>query len=205
MRKVGFLLGVVLLASLTAAAQDAPKADVCFGYSYIRANPHTSGAPSLNLNGGSASVAYYPTSSFGIVGDFGGYHVGTVSDVSVNSNLYTYLLGPRLVYRGKVTPYAQVLFGGAHATRTAIGATGSRNSFAMSAGLDVKATEHIGMRLAQVDYLLARFRETGPRVTQNNSRLSTGIVFGWSPPLPAHREKGPGCAPSPSRFGLIYC
>ncbi len=179
MRKVGLLLGMVFLLGLSAAAQNPPKADVFFGYSYVRANPHTFGAPAFNLHGGSTSVALNPTSRFGVVGDFGGYHVGTIDGTPVDSNVYTYLFGPRLSYRGKVTPFAQVLFGGAHATGSALGTSGSRNTFAMTAGggLDVNATNHVAIRLVQTEYLLTRFPETGPRVNQNNLRLSTGIVF----------------------------
>ena len=179
MRKLGLLLGMLSLTCVTAAAQDTPKAEAFFGYSYIRANPSTSGAPSFNLHGGSTSVALNPTSTFGVVGDFGGYHVGTIDSTTVDSNVYTYLFGPRLSYRGRVTPYAQVLFGGAHATGSALGTGASRNAFAMAAGggVDVNATDHVAIRLVQTEYLLTRFRETGPRVNQNNLRLSTGVVF----------------------------
>ena len=179
MRKVELLLGSLLLLSLTAAAQDNPKAEASFGYSYVRANPNTSGVPSFNLQGGSASLAYNPSDRFGIVGDFGGYHVGSISGTTVNSNLYTYLFGPRFSLRGKVTPYAQALFGGAHITGGALAS--SQNSFAMTVGggVDVKVTDHVAIRLGQAEYLMTRFREIGPRVTQNNLRLSTGIVFRW--------------------------
>ncbi len=180
MRKLGCLLGTVLLVCLTAAAQDAPKADAFLGYSYVRANPNTAGATGFNLNGGSGSVAFNPSRSFGIVGDFGGYHVGTIAGQSVDANLYTYLFGPRFSHRGdRLTPFVQVLFGGAHATSSAIGG-GTANSFAMTAGggLDAKVSDHVAIRLGQVEYFMTRFPETTPsRVTQNNLRLSTGIVF----------------------------
>ncbi len=185
MRKLGFLLGMVLLLSLTAAAQDSSKADVFAGYSYVRATPATSGAPGFNLNGGSASAAFYPSRSFGIVADFGGYHVGSIANVPVSGTIYTYLFGPRVAYRrsSRVTPFAQALFGGAHGSASALGTAASGNAFAMTAGagLDVNATDHIGFRLVQAEYLLSRFREgaAGNRRTQNNARISTGIVFRW--------------------------
>ncbi len=185
MRKVGLLLGMVLLLGLTAAAQDSSKVDLFAGYSYVRATPATPGAPGFNLNGGSASAAYYLTRSFGIVSDFGGYHVSRVGSTPVSGTLYTYLFGPRLAYHGssRVTPFAQALFGGAHGSASAFGGSASGNAFAMSAGggLDVNASEHIGFRLVQAEYLMSRFRE-GPssnRSTQNNARISTGIVFRW--------------------------
>ncbi|MBI3668351.1 MAG: outer membrane beta-barrel protein [Acidobacteria bacterium] len=181
MRKASLLLGMVLLVSLTAAAQDYPKADAFLGYSYVRANPATSGAPGFNLNGGSASIAYNPSESFGIVADFGGYHVGQIAGTSVDANLYTYLFGPRLSYRKHewVTPFAQVLFGGAHASSGALG-TGSANAFAMAAGggVDIKVSQHVAVRAGQVEYLMTRFQESTPnRQTQNNLRFSTGILF----------------------------
>lgn len=182
MRKAGLLLGMVLLFGLTAAAQETtPKAEAFFGYSYVRGRPATSNAPNVNLHGGSASLAFNPTGTFGIVGDFGGYRVGSVNGVSVDSNLYTYLFGPRLSYRRKVTPYVQALFGGAHLTGSALGASSSSNSFAMAlgGGLDVHATNHLAIRLGQAEYLLTRFQEVGPRVTQNNLRISSGVVFRW--------------------------
>lgn len=181
MRKLVCLTGMLFLVCLTAAAQDDSKAQAFAGYSYIRANPATSGAPSFNFNGGAASFAYTPR-ALGIVGEFGGYHVGSIDGVSVDSNLYTYLFGPRYSFRHNehFTPFVQALFGGAHvASASAFGGV-SNNAFAMAigGGLDVNATRHFALRLGQVDYLLTRFEESpGNRMTQNNVRVSAGIVF----------------------------
>jgi hypothetical protein len=40
-------------------------------------------------------------------------------------------------------------------------------------GLDWNATEHIGVRLIQAEYLLTDFVST----RQNNARISAGVVF----------------------------
>ncbi len=182
MRKLVCLFGVIFLFAVAAAAQDTSKADVFFGYSYVRANPATAGVPSFNLHGGSASLAFHPWGSLGIVGDVGGYHNGNVLGSGLGTTVYTYLFGPRFSYRRseRVVPYVQALFGGAHATGNFFGTSNSRNAFAMTAGggLDINATRHVGLRLAQVEYFLARFEEfPGTRSSQNNLRLSTGIVF----------------------------
>lgn len=181
MRKLVCLLGMLFLVTLTAAAQDDSKAQAFLGYSYLRANPATSGAPSFNLNGGSASFAVTP-GAFGIVGDFGSYHVGTVNGVTVDTNLFTYMAGPRYSFRHNehFTPFVQALFGGAHIANTVFGSSLSNNAFAMAigGGLDLNATRHLGIRLGQVDYLMTRFEESvGNRQTQNNVRVSAGIVF----------------------------
>ena len=183
MRKFACLLGLgmVLLLGRTAAAQDTPKMDASLGYSYVRTAPDTSGAPIINLHGGSASLAYNLTNSFGIVGDFGGYHVETVRGSRVDSTVITYLFGPRYSYRrseNKVVPYGQILFGGAHVGFPG----GTDNAFAMSVGggVDVIASQHIGIRLVQIEYLLSRFREdfsSKNHVTQHNLRVTTGVLF----------------------------
>jgi len=176
-----FALGVALAFCQAASAQEAPKTEVFLGYSYIRAKPATSGAPSFNLHGGVGQIAYNFNDYLGVVGDLGGYHVGNVGGVDVNSSLFTYLFGPRLSYhrRNFLTPYAQVLFGGARAGAGAL-QSGPESAFAMSVGggLDVHPSKHLGVRLGQVEYLMTRFRETSNnRLTQNNLRISTGVLF----------------------------
>ena len=58
MRKLAYLVGLFLLTSLPAVAQERGSKDVSVEYSYLRANPSTTGIPSFNSNGGSASFAY---------------------------------------------------------------------------------------------------------------------------------------------------
>ncbi len=182
MRKLVCLMGMLFVVSLTAAAQDDSKAQAFLGYSYVRANPATSGVPSFNLNGGTASFAFTP-SALGIVGEVGGYHVGSISGVSVDSNVFTYLAGPRYSLRSneRFTPFVQALFGGAHVSNdNALGSPTSKNAFAMAVGggLDANLSRHFAVRLGQLDYLMTRFEESpGNRNTQNNLRFSAGIVF----------------------------
>ncbi len=189
MRRVGYLLGFVLVLTLTAAAQETPKAEVSLGFSYIRANlnnPAVVGPgrtiTGANLNGGSGSFAYNVTPTLGLVADVGGYRIGQIGNAPVNSTLVSYLAGPRVSYRhfSRITPFAQTLFGAAHAGSGALGTAGTDNAFAMTAGggLDARLTDHLVWRASQVEYLLTRFRDAGPtRNTQNNLRVSTGLVF----------------------------
>ena len=183
MRKVVCLFGLLLLIGLPAASQEsAPKVEGFLGYSYIRANPQTSGLDSFNLHGGSGSFAYNLNNSLGLVADLGGYHAGNIGGSGVDANFFSYLFGPRLSYRGlsKITPFAQVLFGGTRSSANFFGSSFSQNAFAMTAGggVDVRAGERFSLRLVQAEYYLTRFPEfPGNNVTQNNLRLSTGVVF----------------------------
>jgi hypothetical protein len=110
----------------------------------------------------------------------------------LDGTVFTYLLGPRLSYRkyDRITPFAQVLFGGIHASDVELssGCVGagctvlpSENSFALTAGggLDFRLHHHIALRLIQAEYLMTRFDDlaTGSTGTQNDMRLSTGLVF----------------------------
>jgi len=174
---------VCLLAffSFTGAAfaQDTPKFDIFAGYSYVRDNPSTSGVPSFNLHGGSASVAYNVNNWLGAVADFGGYHENNILGSGVDGTLSTYLFGPRISYRKheRVTPFAQALFGVAHSS-VSFGSTDNAFAATFGGGVDVKLSHRFSWRTAQVEYLLTRFPETTTsRETQNNLRVSTGVVF----------------------------
>lgn len=184
MRKIAFVVAVILCSAMTAAAQERNSTEVFLGYSYMRANPSTSGADGFNLNGGDGSIAYYPLRWLGLTADFGGYHVGQIGSTSVDSTLSTYLFGPRVRLPGTthLRPFAQLLFGVAHATgSTGFAGADTHNAFAMAVGggVDVPATHHLGFRLVEVDYLPTWFPETtgGSRLVQQNLRVSTGIRF----------------------------
>ena len=174
------LLAVSSLFGRSAWAQDTPKVDVFAGYSYLRENPSTTGVSGFNLNGGSASIAYNAKSWFSGVADFGGYHNGNILNTGVPGTLSTYLFGPRVSFPGdsRIKPFVETLFGVAHASSGGI-STG-RNAFAMTVGggVDFHLTHHLAIRPVKLDYLLTRFSETGTgNQTQNNLRVSTGVVF----------------------------
>jgi opacity protein-like surface antigen len=82
-----------------------------------------------------------------------------------------------------VTPFAEVLFGAAHAGG-GVFTTNSQNAFAMTVGggVDYRFSRRLSIRPLKVDYLLTRFNEFNTfnalsTQTQNNLRVSTGIVF----------------------------
>lgn len=187
-----------------------PRAELFLGYSYLRSVPMPStGNRLVRLNGGSTSIAFNLNRYFGLVGDFGGFDdsklqiTGTgasapsVADAS--GTAYTFMAGPRLSFRHRITPFAQVLFGGIHASPVTLSnCTGalctplpSENSFAMTAGggLDLNIHRHFAIRLVQAEYLMTNFANlsTGNRDTQNDMRLSSGLVigFGGNTPPPA--------------------
>jgi len=175
------LLAVLAIFGSPALAQEQSKADVFAGYSLFRYNPATSGVKSWNMNGGSGSFAYNAKNWLGLVGDFGGYHNGNILSSGVSSNEYTYLFGPRISYRHyeKLTPFGQILFGGAHATASFAGTSTSDSAFAwgLGGGVDAKINTRFSVRLGQFDYLMTRFNEGAGGSSQNNLRFSTGVII----------------------------
>lgn len=169
MRKAILLGGLILLTAAGSHAQDTPRAEVSASYSFLRLGVSNG----VNQNGGSVSVAGNFNRWLGMVGDVGAYHT---SQSGVTLNTYTYMVGPRFSLRdsGRITPFVQVLAGGAHNTAAAGGFSGSANSFAFSAGggADLALSRHIALR-PQFDYIGLHSQGS----TLNSLRSSIGIVF----------------------------
>jgi outer membrane protein OmpA-like peptidoglycan-associated protein len=201
-----------------------PKVELFLGYSYLHAVPGLAAGNRLVwLNGGSSSIAYNFNRYLGIVADFGamtnsqlrfqGAYTSTVDVNNANVNVLTYLFGPRLSFRkyNRITPFAQILFGGVHANEVTLTPCSfsctllpSESAFAMTAGggLDIRVHRHIAIRVIQAEYLMTRFQDytTGKTATQNDMRLSSGIVFrfgGNGVPLPPPSPLNYSCSVNP--------
>jgi len=192
-----------------------PKVELFLGYTHFGtvSNDTVLGNRMVGLNGGSASVAFNLNRYIGLVADVGGYDdsqlqltgTGANEPLVVNSSgtAYTFLFGPRFSFRNasRFTPFAQVLVGGVHASDVTIsGCTGTpctplpaQTALAMTAGggLDIRLTRHFSIRAVQAEYMMTRFADvaygsTGAATTQNDLRLSSGLLigFGGAQPLP---------------------
>lgn len=159
---LGLSLGLLLFAG-TSRAQGSFDASV--GYSYF----HLGGGADLSQNGVSGSIAYKPIPFMGVVGDFGGYHA---SPGGVSVNTYTFLFGPRIIFRNptRITPFAQFLVGAAHLT--ASGAPSVTDfSYSFGGGVDLPLLPHLALR-PQVDYV--GIRDSGN--TAGCARVSVSAV-----------------------------
>ena len=197
-----------------------PKAELFLGYSYLRAVPAPADGNRLMwMNGGSASIAFNMNHYLGLVADFGAYtnsqmrftgaYTSTVNVNNANVAAQSYLFGPRLSFRyDRITPYFQVLLGGARAnqvilTNCTAGCTLLPKQDALAAtaggGLDLRVHRHIAIRIIQAEYLMTRFASytTGSTATQNDMRLSAGIVFRMGG-IPAPQSMTLACSASPA-------
>ncbi len=174
---------------------DTPRVDLSAGYSFWRAVPISAGNRIAWTHGGTASVAYNLNDWLGVVGEFGAFRVtrsGTAASniVAAHGDVFSYLFGPRVSFRhDRFTPFVQVLLGGVNASQVTLsGCTvgcaslAGDDAFAMTAGggLDVKLSHRFAIRLIQAEYLMTRFPDattnTEDKITQNNVRLSAGLV-----------------------------
>ena len=168
-----------LLLPLSAYAQGG---NVFLGYSYLNVNSPAGDRSNLNGWNGSLEGKIFPF--VGIVADISGHYgqqtipsfcTVVLSDcvpVDVRTSQHAFVFGPRVsVSVGKITPFAHYLVGAGHIS---VKNSGSDTSFAQTigGGIDYKLIPLIAWRF-QGDFQQTRFFGT----TQNNFRLSTGIVL----------------------------
>jgi hypothetical protein len=124
------VLGAVLIIGAAAWAQEYPRAEGGFDYSYARYAPSAAYTQGHSLNGGGGSFVYNINQYLGVKADFQGYGSNHTQFVipagisgsfpggatgNVQGNLFTYLFGPQIKIRvPKIQPFVHALFGGAH-------------------------------------------------------------------------------------------
>ena len=184
-------IGVVLFLFAGLANAQIPSGNVFLGFSYERTNssefsPNLIGTTlsSPNLHGWEASFEGKIVPFVGIVGDVSG-HYGSQNfteatpngllNINVTGHEQEYLVGPRLsIPVGKFTPFAEVMVGAAHihSGGTLPGPSNSSFAYALGGGLDYRLFGPVAARV-EGDYLRTKFFSS----TQNNLRLSAGVVF----------------------------
>lgn len=160
-RKLSLLLVLFFLVSLSAHAQKLEdKVEFFGGYSYMS----FSSSPSTSMNGWELSGQYKVNDWLGGVADLGGVY-------GSGASVHTFLFGPQVSWPARISPFAHVLIGGAHFSGSGLSDTSF--SAAIGVGIDARLAHGFYWRVIQGDYVATRFFSG----TQNNTRVSTGIVF----------------------------
>jgi opacity protein-like surface antigen len=186
-----FVVVALIGGSQFARAQDAPKAELFGGYSYLRVNPGGR-VDGLGAHGFTTSLAGNLGRSLGFVAEFSRHSKSRSLNFSdlldepglgafrakVRAN--TLLFGPRLTLRtGSLEPFTHALLGIADGRAEASGAgiaqraSGQAFTVALGGGLDLKVSKRLALRLGQVDYLRSRTSDLG----LNSVRYATGLVI----------------------------
>jgi hypothetical protein len=181
MRRIVIIALVLIASPILAAAQVPTSGNIFFGYSYY--NTDLSTIDRANTNGWEGSLEGRVFPFLGIVADFNGNYgsqnfsfpcAGPSGGCPGNANVteYNVLFGPRVsVSVGKFRPFAEAMFGIGHVNATTAG-TDTSWATALGGGIDYRLFRPIAWRF-QGDYVQTRFFGN----TQNNVRLSTGIVL----------------------------
>jgi outer membrane immunogenic protein len=178
------LLGFGGIIPRLAVAQTDSRLDVGVDYNYAHSNLPVGGCGCFDLNGGSGWVGLNLSHSIGVVGEIASQHASNISGSGSDLTLTSFLAGPR--YRRtlgrRLSPFVQVLLGGAHAGGTlapgSSGIAGSSSAFAMitGGGLDIGLNRRIALRAFEADYYLTRF-DNGVNDHQNNLRIAFGVTL----------------------------
>ena len=122
------IFSAILLLAMVALAQEFPRVELGFDYSYSRYAPSAPYSKGHSLNGGGGSAVLNITHYLGIKMDLQGYGSNETSfniarnqtfpnglSGKVQGNLFTFLFGPEFKLRAPILhPFVHALFGGAH-------------------------------------------------------------------------------------------
>ena len=158
---------ILLLLSSSALGQDGdyPKVEVFGGFSYLSADLGTR----ENFFGFQGSVSGNVKENIGIVVDVGGQYK---SVLGIGISYYELLLGPRfMVRRERVTAFVHALVG----NRYIFVPSDIESAFALGfgGGMDVSASDSIGIRVFQFDYMPNHSRG----MWSHDVRFGFGIVL----------------------------
>jgi hypothetical protein len=180
-------LALLFTSAMVAAAQQSAtgntyKGDAAVTYQSVRTNTQPGNCGCFYLNGGGVSGSWNVHSQWSAVADFSAAYAGDVPTTNASLTLISYLGGvryrlPEIDRLHSLQPFAQGLFGGAHAGGGGAGEGDGTNAFMMriGGGLDLPLRQRFAVRLIQADYQMATFAN-GSNDRQNNLLLAAGLV-----------------------------
>jgi len=195
MRHVCTFLLFCGIASGFSFGQDS-RADLFGGYSYL--NIDTNGLSSRqNANGWEASVSGNFNKWFAAEAAVSGYYKNyDVLGINVAVQDYSYVAGPRINFKPL---FVHALVGGDHLSAGALGLSASQDGLAgaFGGGLQWRFSRQLSFR-SSADYVFSRHNILGgSSVTQNNFRVSVGIVYSFGAMKAARTEPHQETAQAP--------
>jgi len=180
---------LVLALTVSAAAQTKTPAveklsrlDLSVNYVADIANARPGVCGCFAMHGGGTEEAYYFGPKTAVVVDVSVVHTSQVSGTNAGLGLATFLAGPRYAFRNKsrYVPYVQGQLGGVIGFDAlwpgSASSTADSVAWTLGGGVEMKYNHKISFRLLEASYLNTRLPNNATG-TQNNLKLSTGIVF----------------------------
>lgn len=177
-----FAFGAIAMAQMEPKPLEVPKTEAYFGYDYQYAD--TTGSSivnSTNLNGFALEFSHYMHSNnFGLTLDISHASNSRVDSTGIKYSRSDYMAGPTYRFRsvGFFTANVHALAGFDRGNftvpETSTELSYQNTDFAAAAGVTVDGnlSRHLGIRLAQVDYLYTHHNNAG----QNSFRYTGGVV-----------------------------
>jgi hypothetical protein len=163
---------VVLLSTAASVRADDHPFEVSGGYAYLNEQTNSQRVPRGWTGGVAASVNRW----FTIAGEVAGSYLPALDATSTSPSIYSFLAGPRYVFRvqERVTAFGQFLIGDVHASTGAYSAAAATDDLAYQpgGGIDIRVAPRWAVRV-QGDFRAVR--ETG--TTSNQERFVAGVVF----------------------------
>jgi hypothetical protein len=198
----------VLSAAQQPKAVQQDKWEVFGGYSYSRAYgyPGAENFDAYGLQGGQASITYFPLKHFGLTADFAGFNNNSSFEEStINTKSQDYLFGPTVRFGLKNAKYQRIQFfahqliGVSHVSFSINdgGGCGEDESSSCSTnpvtsvsggGFDFKVGKHLSIRPMEMDYWSQQLSvkslekdtdpsDSGVKFGVNGFRYSAGAVL----------------------------
>lgn len=179
MRKIFAVCVLMITFGLAAAAQDYSKREAFAGFQYT--NLDTFNIQRSSMLGWNVQVTDYLKKPLGLTVDVSGmYGSPNVGGFSTPLRSYSVLFGP--TFRSpleKSTPFVHALFGFSHLSNSGGSYSSSGFAYELGGGFDVKVSESVAFRVAQIDYFRTSYDDAtnSGNNSQNHIRIATGLVF----------------------------
>jgi hypothetical protein len=137
------------------------------------------------MQGGSAQIHGLLYRGLGVVADISGAHIANINSTGVGLDLVTATFGPRYTWtpaRSRVSVFGQGLLGiangfnGIFPNPQGVDTTTESMAVKAGAGLNLRVTPHLSLRLAEADYLRTQLPNSTNNA-QNSLQLATGLVL----------------------------
>jgi outer membrane protein with beta-barrel domain len=163
---------VVILSTAAAVRADDHPFEVSGGYAYLNDQTNSQKVPRGWTGGVAGAVNPWLT----IAGEVDGSYIPAVDSTLASTSIYSFLAGPRYVFRvhERVTAFGQFLIGDVHASTGvyAAGATTDDLAYQPGGGIDIAFAPRWAVRF-QGDFRSVRDAGT----TFNQERFVAGVVF----------------------------
>jgi outer membrane immunogenic protein len=162
-----------------------PQIEIPVSFDAVWANAPAGQCGCFWMLGGGAGAVLNFTPHWSAVIDLLHAQASNLNGTNERLAIFNYQVGPRFSMRGhdRWVPYGQVLIGGSDVFSNYSIYGEGRNTFSTTVGGGVTArlSEHIGLTVGEADWMFSR-ADNNVNTRQNNLRLTSGIIFRFSPP-----------------------